>query len=397
MRHVLLIAVTAVVAGALAGAVAGWLSSAGEPALDEDALRAVIRPIVEAALEDRYQATLSATETEAMIEATVAEAMAAGIVGDSDRIVAAYARVAPSIVIIDAEGPERTREDGVIVAPAALGSGFVLDNAGHIVTVAHVLEGMTTIQIITADGERRLAELVSHDQPFSDVAVLRTDPTGLIAAPFGRSADLKVGQTVLAIGNILLGQELAMTMGIVSDPDTTFFRERLIQERLIQTDAALNHGNSGGALVSLDGEVVGMTAVIARETKDGDFVDGVGFAIQIDSVLDVARGIARDGYYPRPTFGVVDERLLTPAAAVQLNLEVTEGSFLIELKRNGAFARAGIRPGDVIRELAGVQVNAENPFVNVLARLEPNVPVRVRVHRFGEERTLMIAPDLREP
>ena len=396
MRLVLLIGLAALVAGGSAGAIAGWLSS-NEPELDQAALSAVVQPIVDEAIEAAAQETLSEAEMRAVVESTVTEAMSSVLGRDSERIVAAYARVAPSIVIIDAEGPERTREDGVVVTTAALGSGFVLDDDGHIVTAAHVLEGMTKILVITADGEQRPAELVGHDRPFSDVAVIRTDPMGLIAAPFGRSADLKVGETVIAIGNILLGEEIAMTTGVVSDPDTTFFRERLIQEQLIQTDAALNHGNSGGALVTLDGDVVGMTAVIARETQDGEFVDGVGFAIQIDAVLEVARVIARDGYYPRPSFGVVDERLLTPAAAVQLELEVTEGSFLIELRRNGAFARAGVRPGDVIQEMAGVPVNADHPFVNVLATLEPNVPVLIRVHRFGEERTLMIAPDLRAP
>lgn len=397
MRHVLLIALVAVTAGGAAGAIAGWLSSTGDSELDAEALGAIVRPIVERAVEEVADQSVSQSEMRTVVETAIARAMSEADVSESDRVVAAYERVAPSIVIIEAEGPERTREDGVVVTPAALASGFVLDDAGHIVTAAHVLEGMTSIIVISADGERRPAQLISHDRPFSDVAVLRTDPTGLIAAPFGRSADLQVGETVMAIGNILLGEELAMTTGVVSDPDTTFFRERLIQDRLIQTDAALNHGNSGGALVTLEGEIVGMTAVIARETIDGDFVDGVGFAIQIDAVLEVARGIARDGYFPRPTFGVVDERLLTPAAAVQLELGVTQGSFLIELQRGGAFARAGVRAGDVIREMAGVRVNAENPFVNVLATLEPNVPVRVRVHRFGEERTLIIAPDLRAP
>ena len=397
MRHVLLIAFMAVVAGGTAGAITGWLSSDNDSQLDAEAIGAIVRPIVQQAIQDVAESSVSESELDAAMESAVSSAMAEVALSDSERIVAAYERVAPSVVIIDAEGPERTREDGVVVASAALATGVVLDDSGHIVTAAHVLEGMTKIVVITADGERRPAELISHDRPFSDVAVLRTDPVGLIAAPFGSSEELRVGDTVRAIGNILLGEEIAMTTGVVSDPDTTFFRERLIQDHLIQTDAALNHGNSGGALVSLEGEVIGMTAVIARTTQDGEFVDGVGFAIQIDAVLEVARGIARDGYFPRASFGVVDERLLTPAAAVQLELEVTEGSFLIELRRDGAFARAGVRPGDVIREMAGVEVNAEHPFVNVLATLQPNVPVLVRVHRFGEERTLMIAPDLRAP
>ena len=143
--------------------------------------------------------------------------------------------------------------------------------------------------------------------------------------------------------------------------------------------------------------MVGLTSVIARETQDGDFVDGVGFAIRIERVLEVARTIAADGYYPRPTFGVVDERLLTPQAAAQLGLSVNEGSFLLEIKRSGVFARAGIRPGDVIRELDGATIDADTPYLNALARLRPGVEVLVRVHRDGRDMDLTLAPELRLP
>ena len=316
-----------------------------------------------------------------------------------------FQRVSPSVVVIDAEGPERTNDEGIEVVPAAIATGFVLDSDGHIVTAAHVLEGMTTFEVILHNDERRRAERIGDDQPFSDVAVLRLeepilgddDAHNLLVPSFGATNSIETGQTVLAIGNTLLGQEISVTVGVVSDPDTSFFRERYEQDNLIQTDAALNHGNSGGILADLDGNIVGMTAVIARETRDGEFVDGVGFAIQIDAVLEVARAIAEDGYYPRPTFGVVNERLLTPTAAAQLDLEVTQGSFLIEIRRGGAFARAGIRPGDVLRELNGVRINADSPYLNALATLEPLVPVTVHVHRGGEEYRLSIAPDLRAP
>ena len=316
-----------------------------------------------------------------------------------------FSEISRSVVVIDAEGPERTNDEGIPIVPAALATGFVLDNAGHIVTAAHVLEGMTTFVVIMHDGERMNAERIGDDRPFSDVAVLRLDSDldrgdgelDLAVPRFAQADAVSPGQTVLAIGNTLLGQEIAITVGVVSDPDTSFFRERYEQDNLIQTDAALNHGNSGGILADLDGNIVGMTAVIARETRDGDFVDGIGFAIQIDAVLEVARAIAEEGFYPRPTFGVVNERLLTPTAAAQLDLDVTEGSFLIELSRDGAFARAGIRPGDVLRELNGVRINADVPYLNALATLEPYVPVVVHVHRGGEEYQLRIAPDLRSP
>ena len=314
-----------------------------------------------------------------------------------ERVVDAYARVASSIVLISAEGEERTNEEGLLYQPLALGTGIVLDERGNIVTAAHVIEDTERIEVILPGGERADASLISSDAPFSDVAVLRVELDGLQPAAFGSAGGLSTGEHVLAVGNVLLGEEIAMTLGVVSRPDTEFARERYIQDDLIQTDAALNFGNSGGALVNLEGEVVGLTTVIARETRDGDFVDGVGFAIRIEQVLRIARAIAADGYYPRPTFGVVNERLLTPQAAAQLGLSVSEGAFLLEIKRSGVFARAGIRPGDVIRELDEVTIDEETPYINALSQLRPGVEVRVVIHRDGRDMDLLLAPELRLP
>ncbi len=314
-----------------------------------------------------------------------------------ERVVDAYARVASSIVLISAEGEERTNEEGLLYQPLALGTGIVLDERGNIVTAAHVIEDTERIEVILPGGERADASLISSDAPFSDVAVLRVELDGLQPAAFGSAGGLSTGEHVLAVGNVLLGEEIAMTLGVVSRPDTEFARERYIQDDLIQTDAALNFGNSGGALVNLEGEVVGLTTVIARETRDGDFVDGVGFAIRIEQVLRIARAIAADGYYPRPTFGVVNERLLTPQAAAQLGLSVSKGAFLLEIKRSGVFARAGIRPGDVIRELDEVAIDEETPYINALSQLRPGVEVRVVVHRDGRDMDLLLAPELRLP
>ena len=393
MRHIFTISLTSALIGAICGAVV--VAVFGGDGRSQEEFDAAVEAAVEQAVERTVEQAMqdSTDELTSRIEYTMSE--------QERRIAKVYEQVAASVVIIDAEGPERTNDEGVVVVPAALATGFVLDAAGHIVTAAHVLEDKTSFVVIFPNGDRHQAQPIGHDVPFSDVAVLRIDEIetieDLIVPSFGNAESVEAGETVLAIGNTLLGQEISLTVGIVSDPDTSFFRDRYDQDNLIQTDAALNHGNSGGILVDLDGDIIGMTAVIARTTRDGGFVDGVGFAVQIDAVLEVARAIAEDGFYPRPTFGVVDERLLTPTAARQLDLEVTDGSFLIELKRRGAFARAGIRPGDVLRELDGTPINAEAPYLNVLATLEPNVPVVVHIHRGGEEYRLSIAPDLRAP
>ena len=398
MRHTFTIIVVSALIGAICGAAVVLIVGSDDQATDEE-LNAAVRSAVESAMES---AVAEAVE-QAMQQSGAEFALQLDDTMSTERrqVADIFAQISQSVVVIDAEGAERTNDQGVVVVSAALATGFVLDEAGHIVTAAHVLEGMTSFTVILPNDERLPAQRIGDDRPFSDVAVLRVDieetDTELIVPSFGSTETVDAGETVIAIGNTLLGEEIAVTVGVVSDPDTTFFRERYEQDNLIQTDAALNHGNSGGILVDLDGKIIGMSAVIARETHDGGFVDGVGFAVQIDPVLEVARAIAEDGFYPRPTFGVINERLLTPTAAAQLDLEVTEGSFLIELERLGAFARAGIRPGDVLRNLNGVAINAETPFLNALKTLRPNVPVIVHVHRGGEEYRLSIAPDLRAP
>lgn len=394
MRHTFTIILASALIGAICGAVIASVFSSSHGTSQEE-LDAAVTAAVEGALGPALEEAMqrSTAELAVQLESEVSD--------QQGRVAEIYSEVSKSVVIIDAEGPERTNEEGIVVVPAALATGFVLDRQGHIITAAHVLEEMTSFRVILPNGERLPAERLGDDRPFSDVAVLRVDvetlEEGLVVPDFGSSQTVRAGETVVAFGNTILGEEIAISVGVVSDPDTTFFRERYEQDNLIQTDAALNHGNSGGVLVDLDGHVVGMTAMIARETRDGEFVDGVGFAIQIDAVLEVARAIAANGFFPRPTFGVVNERLLTPTAAAQLDLEVTEGSFLIEIKRSGAFARAGIRPGDVLRELNGIRINAETPYLNALATLEPNVPISVHIHRGGEEYRLSIAPDLRAP
>ncbi len=384
--------------GAVVAALISALMLTGSDESSDGDLQSAVAEAVQSAMAETVAELIDERleRSDDQASARLAEAMA------SQRmlVASAFEAVAPSVVLIDAEGPPRVNEEGVTVVSAALATGFLLDDQGHVVTAAHVLEGMTSVTVILPNGDRREAEQIGDDRPFSDVGVLRFEPEAsdeLAVPSFGEDRVVGFGETVLAIGNTLMGSDLAVTVGVVSDPDTTFSRERYEQVQLIQTDAALNHGNSGGVLVDLDGVIVGMPAVIARSTREGGFVDGVGFALQIVPVLEIARTIAAEGFYPRASFGVVNERLLTPTAAAQLELEVSEGSFLIELERQGAFARAGIRPGDVLRRLNETPINAETPYLNAMADLEPLVPATVHIYRGDQEYRLLVTPDLREP
>jgi S1-C subfamily serine protease len=305
--------------------------------------------------------------------------------------------VLPSIVIVDAESAAERDEDGNLISKVSLGSGIILDAEGFVLTNEHVIRGAETIMVILADQSRHEAELVGHDAPFTDIAVLRITPTGQRAPRFGSSAALDLGDAVFTAGNPLLGVRPTVTLGIVSDPDASFPRDNFVQEHLIQTDAALNQGNSGGALVNLAGEIVGLTTTVVRQTDDGSFVDGVAFALQMDIVLPIARAIARDGRFPRADFGVLDVRSLNPLVAGQLGLSVDEGAFLVEITREGVFGLAGLRPGDIVVSMNGMAITRDQPYLNALRQLQPNQAVEVVYLALGMEpqESLILTPEVR--
>ena len=390
----------AVLPGLLAGLVAGLVVALIVVSVgDEDeadpsgeilgaAVEAVVEPILEALVADFDRS----------VEEAVAAALAdqEGMAGSV--IATAVAKVLPGVVIIDAEEALERDEFGNLVAPTSLATGLILDESGFVLTNEHVIRDAVLITVILADGRRLAAELVSTDAPFNDLAVLRITETGalnLVTPPYGSSGALQLGETVVSVGNPLLGDRASVTVGVVSDPDTFFPRENSIQEHLIQTDAALNQGNSGGALVNLAGEIVGLTTTVVRRTDSGDFVDGVGFALQMDVVLPIAEAIMRDGFFPRADFGVVEERTVSPIAAAQLGLPVEEGAFLLEITQRDALADAGLRPGDIILRLNGVTIDETMPYTNVVARLAPEEPVVVDFITLNGAQTVTVIPQVR--
>ncbi|MCY3920445.1 MAG: trypsin-like peptidase domain-containing protein [Chloroflexi bacterium] len=295
--------------------------------------------------------------------------------------------VAPSVVLITTEYEDTGGSRG------AVGTGVVLDDRGHVVTNAHIVRDASRIELSFADGSTRLAQLVGGDSPFTDVAVLRTDPAGLVPARFASSNDLRIGDPVLAFGNAL-GNDASLTRGVVSNPRARFFNSDSERHDYIQTDAPVNPGNSGGPLLDQDGSVVGIVTQVVTRTSDGQMVQGVGFALPSDRVLPVAeRIIAEGGDFPRPDFGVVQQRSLDDFVAEQVGAAATEGALLVELLRSSVFADAGIRAGDIILSLNGFSVTPETPYFHVLQQLEPGQPVDVvYVDREGDERAVEVVP-----
>ena len=271
-------------------------------------------------------------------------------------------RVRAAVVLITVEFPDSVDDQGRAIAHGGIGTGVVFDDEGHILTNEHVVHGATRIELQLHDGSTREAELIGSDAPFTDLAVLRTDPAGLSPAPFASSGDLSIGDTVLAFGNAL-GNDATLTIGIVSNPNARFFQPDTGRQDYIQTDAAINPGNSGGPILNGAGDVIGLATKVVTITGDGQTVQGVGFALATDRILPIARRIIATGKdFPRPDFGVVDQRRLDEFAAAQLGITRTEGAFLLEIARTGVLAQAGIRPGDVIISLNGFCPDRRKPL-----------------------------------
>jgi len=254
-----------------------------------------------------------------------------------------------------------------------LGSGIIWDVQGHVVTNFHVIAQATQIKVQLKNGKTGPAKLVGVDRD-TDLAVLKIDLGTLPIMPRGRSDNLRVGEPVLAIGNPLgLGQ--TVTQGIVSATGrgrlgvTTF-------ENFIQTDAAINLGNSGGALVDATGKLIGLNSAIAGRQAG---IEGIGFAIPVDLVRGVVDAIIRDGKVVRGWIGIVPSDI-APEAIEQTGLP--EGSVLVRLVYRGSPAEAqGIVPGDVVTRVNGKPLRGAQDLLANIAMLKPAQPVRLRLWR----------------
>jgi serine protease DegS len=255
----------------------------------------------------------------------------------------------------------------------SLGSGIIYDVKGHVVTNYHVIAQATQINVQLKDGRQGAAALVGTD-PDTDLAVLKIDLKTLPIMTFGRSSRLRVGDPVLAIGNPLgLGQ--TVTLGIVSATGrgqlgvTTF-------ENFIQTDAAINFGNSGGALVDAQGRMVGLNSAIAGRQAG---IEGIGFAIPSELVRGVVDAILRDGRVVRGWIGVIPRDL---GAADIAKYGMPEGSVLVgQVYRDSPAGSQGVAPGDVITQVNGQPLRGAQDLLSKVAMLKPGQAARLRIWR----------------
>lgn len=273
------------------------------------------------------------------------------------------------------------------------GSGVIISREGYVITNNHVVEDARDVSIILAGGSRLPAEIVGTDK-FADLAVLKVEEGQVpAAATFGNSENLSPGETVIAIGSPLGKFKNTVTVGVVSAMDRSLrVSENYQLEGLIQTDASINQGNSGGPLINLAGEVIGINTLIVRGgTAAG--AEGLGFAIPSNRANLIARQIIDQGYFARPYLGI-DWEWITPGLADAYHLPVEWGAYVSEVGSNTPAAEAGLRQGDIIIRFGDRTLNNNNPFINALYDHAPGETVPLTVKRNGD--TLQLEVTLSE-
>jgi serine protease Do len=280
----------------------------------------------------------------------------------SDSVVRAAEKVGPTVISI--VGSQKQGEKAGERGSMGLGSGVLFQKSGdkvRIVTNNHVVEGFAQLDVVTTTGEHKKATLLGRDQ-MTDLAVLEIDSSGIKSvAEFGDSDALRAGETVIAVGNPLgLGYAPTITRGIISWPKRTIPVSLGAQGDydwemdVIQTDAAINQGNSGGALVNLEGKIVGINTLKVSDTG----VEGLGFAIPINSAKTIIESLIKDSKIKRPYIGVVTQNLqsFTGTEVLKLPADVKAGIIVIEV--TGPAKDAGLKTNDVIVQLDGKSVDS---------------------------------------
>lgn len=299
-------------------------------------------------------------------------------------ITEAAQRVGPAVVTVVGVVPGQMTFWGPTGDSTVSGSGVFISESGYILTNNHVVEGTKTLQVILSDGTAQPAALVGADL-YSDIAVLKTEGKVPAVAALGDSDALKPGETVIAIGSPLGNFKNTVTVGVVSATGRAMDTGNGYQiENLIQTDAAINHGNSGGPLVNLAGEVVGINTMIVRNTGSGDVAEGLGFAIPMADAKVVAEQIIQKGYFARPYLGI-NFQAVTPEIAAAYNLPVPWGAYITQVAYGSPADKAGLRQGDIITAIGGAAIDANHSYLNLLFAHSPKERVSVTFVRRGSE------------
>lgn len=309
---------------------------------------------------------------------------------EDSAVIEAVARVAPSVVSIVSNRDVMTVFGGIFEEKGS-GTGFIIRDNGLIATNRHVVaDDKASYTVITSDGITYDAEVIAKD-PFNDLAIIKIKTKDLPVADLGDSDALRVGQRVMAIGNALGEYQNTVTVGVVSAigrvivaSSDSGYSERL--EGMIQTDAAINLGNSGGPLVNMAGQVIGINTAIALQGSQ------IGFAISINSVKSAIESVLATGTIRRPMLGIRYIHITKEFAALN-NLSVDRGALIVRGDRFGELAvtrggpadQAGIEENDIIVSINDQEIGNNNSIITILCRYQPGDVVKIKLLRAGRQ------------
>jgi 2-alkenal reductase len=270
------------------------------------------------------------------------------------------------------------------------GSGVIFSDNGYLLTNAHVIAGHKTLEVVFIDGETATATLVGSDD-YADIAVLQVQPPLPGVASLGNSDILRPGETVIAIGSPLGDFKNTVTVGVVSATGRTVDTGKGYQlEDLLQTDAAINQGNSGGPLVNLAGQVVGLNTLIVRGGSfGGSIAEGLGFAVASNTVGAISKQLITNGRVDRPYLGITWQPV-TPRIARVYNLPVPWGIFITNVVDGSAADIGGLQFGDIIVMVDDIPLDGEHPFINILYSYQPGDTITAKVDREGQKQIVTI-------
>lgn len=312
------------------------------------------------------------------------------VLEESSAIIDASKKVSPAVVSITST-TNVTDFFGNVSQEEAAGTGFIFTNDGYILTNKHVAsDANSKYSAFTSDGKQYEAKVVAQD-PSNDLAILKIEATGLPVVDLGDSDKIQIGQWVIAIGNALGQLQNTVTVGVISA------RERQITagggaqateslENLIQTDAAINSGNSGGPLVNLAGQVIGINTAMASGAQS------IGFAIPINTAKSAINSFQKSGKIVRPTLGV-RYVMVSPEVRQSENLPIDYGAYIYSVRGSSgvvagsAADKAGLQNNDIITEIDGKRIDQNNPLSSRIQQFQPGEEIEIKYLRGGKEST----------
>ena len=267
---------------------------------------------------------------------------------------------------------------------AASGSGFIFSDDGYILTNHHVISGASSVTVTMYDGTKYDAMIVGSDES-NDIAVLKIEAENLTPVILGNSDTVNVGDTVVAIGNPLGELTFSLTSGVVSALNREVTFSGGISMDLIQTDAAINSGNSGGALFNLYGEVVGITNAKYSSNSSGQAsIDNIGFAIPMNSVRSIVESIIENGYIAKPYIGITVSTVTEEIMAYGL----PAGASVQAVEENSPAAKAGLQTNDIITKVGDTDITTHSELIDIIGSTTPDDVVTLTVYRNGSYITI---------